>query len=93
MSAHKFTAGPWVVRATPESSYGDFAVQIGKDYVNLHNEGDAKLIAAAPKLLEALQELLDDYTGLVNSGDCGNWNPEEDPGVIKARAAIREATA
>lgn len=36
----------------------------------------------------ALQGVLLQYTMLVNSGDCGNWNPEDDQDVIAARAAL-----
>lgn len=37
---------------------------------------------------EALKALLDRYTSLVNCGDCGNWDPETEAVVIKARAAL-----
>ena len=37
---------------------------------------------------EALQALLDRYTSLVNCGDCGNWDPEKEPCVVAARAAL-----
>ena len=36
----------------------------------------------------ALTDLLDHYTGTINSGDCGNWDPEEEEVVIKARKAL-----
>ena len=36
----------------------------------------------------ALEALLQHYVCLVNCGDCGNWNPEEEPVVIAARAAL-----
>lgn len=39
----------------------------------------------------ALQGVLLLYTSLVNSGDCGNWNPEDEPDVIAARAASAAA--
>lgn len=52
---------------------------------------DARLIAAAPDLLAALNQLLTRYTELVNCGDCGNWNPETELEVKDARAAIRKA--
>ena len=39
-------------------------------------------------LTQALQDLLDHYVSLVNSGDAGNWDPEEEPKVIAARAAL-----
>jgi hypothetical protein len=37
----------------------------------------------------ALQDLLDRYVALVNCGDCGNWNPEEETEVKEARAALK----
>jgi len=42
-------------------------------------------------LLEALEEITKMYCDMINSGDCGNWNPETDKEVIKARAAIAAA--
>lgn len=55
MSA-KHTPGPWSVKESPESSYGDHnKVYIGKTYINVDGEANAKLIAAAPELFEALQ--------------------------------------
>jgi hypothetical protein len=46
---------------------------------------------AAPKLLAALEGLLDNHCSLVSSGDCGFWNVEEESEVIQVRAAIEEA--
>jgi hypothetical protein len=44
--------------------------------------------------LEAsLSSLLERYTGLVNSGDAGNWDPEKEPCVIAARAALDQGSA
>ena len=40
------------------------------------------------ELKQALEALLDRYTGLVNSGDAGNWNPETEAEVIAARTAL-----
>ena len=40
------------------------------------------------RLREALEGMLDRYVSLVNCGDCGNWNPEEEPEVIAAREAL-----
>lgn len=50
------------------------------------------LIAAAPELYEALAKLLDHYTRLVNCGDCGSWNPEVEPEILAARAALLKAS-
>jgi hypothetical protein len=40
------------------------------------------------RLRAALEKLLDHYTALINSGDAGFWDPEEEPEVIEARAAL-----
>lgn len=40
------------------------------------------------ELLEALENVLRRYTDLINSGDAGNWDPEEEDEVKAARAAI-----
>lgn len=52
---------------------------------------NAHLIAAAPGMYEALAKMTALYVQLAGSGDCGFWNPEEEPGVIAARAALRLA--
>lgn len=44
-------------------------------------------------LKEALELMLERYVDLVNCGDCGSWNPEEEVRVIKAREAIKQAEA
>ena len=55
---------------------------------NNEQEANAHLIAAAPMLLEALEQFLSEHIDLVESGDCGFWDPEKEEKVIKARAAI-----
>lgn len=52
---------------------------------------NARLFAAAPDLLSALHAITQRYVTLAESGDCGNWNPEEEPEVQAARAAIEKA--
>jgi hypothetical protein len=47
------------------------------------HEANAALIAAAPDLLEALEEI-------VEAADGSGWN-QLDPGFFKARAAIKKA--
>jgi len=51
----------------------------------------AALEKDAESAVYALTTLLDRFTRLVNSGDCGRWNPEEEPVVIRARAVIADA--
>jgi len=49
-----------------------------------------KLTAKTKKLLEASEKFLDMYTLLVDSGDCGWWNVENEDEVIAMRAAIKD---
>ena len=59
------------------------------DFINRTN--DAHLMAAAPDLLEALEEMIEMYTQMVGCGDCGYWDAEKEAEVIKSRAAIAKA--
>lgn len=54
-------------------------------------KADANLIAAAPKLLKALQNLYADYKQMADSGDAGNWKLEDTDVGIEALSAIAEA--
>ena len=47
-----------------------------------------KYLPKLARMREALTGVLDRYVGLVNSGDAGNWDPETEDVVIKARAAL-----
>lgn len=88
----KHTPGPWDV---DECRYG-FAVYARKSgdavvktedvegrYGAIDNEADARLIAAAPELLEALTEI-------VAAADGDGWK-QLDPSFAAARAAIAKA--
>lgn len=52
---------------------------------------NAHLIASAPDLYAALETTLNRYVELAASGDCGHWDPETEPHVIAARAALAKA--
>jgi len=52
---------------------------------------NAYLIHAAPDSFRALHGLLEKYVSLINSGDAGSWNPEEESEVIAARAALAKS--
>lgn len=51
----------------------------------------ARAVNSYDAMLAALKGLTAHYAELANSGDCGFWNPEEEPEVEAARAAIRLA--
>jgi hypothetical protein len=61
------------------------------------NQGGDQCAAPEPQtaMHAALTGLLDRYTELVNSGDCGSWDPETEDVVIAARKALepREPTS
>ena len=50
-----------------------------------------ELEATNAELVKALEDLLDNHCQLVNCGDCGNWDPEEEDEVIAARKALASA--
>jgi len=42
-------------------------------------------------LIEAAEMMLEHYISLVDSGDCGNWNPHDEVVVKNLKRAIRHA--
>jgi hypothetical protein len=44
-------------------------------------------------LAHALEQMIERYIRLVNSGDCGDWDPEMDDEVINSRSALALALA
>jgi hypothetical protein len=66
---------------------GDAAIQN-----QLETIADAKVMAAAPNLAEALRTVLERYVTVIASGDCGHSDdPEIDPMVIAARMVLTQA--
>ena len=86
----EYTKGPW--RVLKNELGHEFIEASNGDIVSpLRSSADARLIAAAPDLLEALEAFLNWYVHFVNSGDAGFWDPEKDDIVIKARSALSKA--
>jgi len=48
-----------------------------------------KITEEKQRYKDALERLLGRYVSMVNSGDCGNWDPETEEEVIEARAALK----
>jgi hypothetical protein len=59
------------------------------------NQGDDECAAPEPQtaMRAALTNLLDHYTTMIASGDCGSWNPEVEDVVIAARKVLAEPTS
>lgn len=102
MSGH--TKGPWFADKCVEGTIGGIQDSHGEHVAqaqarqplaagkpDYERKANARLIAAAPELLEALEGMTERYTELANSGDCGFWDCENENEVKAARAAIKKA--
>lgn len=98
MAEMKHTPGPWF--AARSQGRGVLSVHSETTWIcgEIENHiaskeawANAHLIAASPELRDALDRLLARYVGLVESGDAGFWNAEEEDEVIAARAALAKA--
>ena len=69
---------------TDDDGWGARLGAITSDIISFR---DAKLIAAAPELLEALQKLLSEYENII----WNEWSSESDEDTIRAHAAINKA--
>jgi hypothetical protein len=88
---NKFTKGPWHVSDPNDHKNADIGISDGvfvlADMTNdiaengYDQKANAKLIAAAPDLYEALQELVDSHSENANF-----------PAINKARAALAKAS-
>ena len=91
MSDVKHTAGPWEIASVGKTAIRGVGMRmVAITSVHTDSETNAKnalLIAAAPELLEALEELLADTPKC--KYECGDDDP--DCPHVKARAAIAKA--
>lgn len=104
MSGHKHTPGPWEHCHASDGRCACgriYSTSTDTEVASLASDEDAAqgdervanahLIAAAPDMLDALEGILAHYVALAESGDAGFWNPEMEPQVLAARAAIKKA--
>lgn len=95
MKEMKHTPGPWRIGTAPpngEQAIGTIRgmmVAVATTGVGMENEtlANARLIAAAPDLLDALHAVLSDYMAVHGVGDL-----EVQPALFQAHAAIDKAT-
>lgn len=99
--AMKHTPGPWRIDPIKAHANGNRRIMAEQcttvAVVPEHLAADARLIAAAPDLLEALKDLLDEAEWLrreySHDRERDGWDAlEEDPCFTVARAAIAKAT-
>lgn len=95
MSNQGFTPGPWVIEKAADAyciaSVGNLVIMPSSGKVKHDNtEADAQLIAAAPDLLEALEDLADDISERFDMDD-RSTNPGMKRAMEAARAAIAKA--
>ena len=91
---NKHTPTPWRVRRTIDgfAVLGSTPHRPGQYAATASSEADARLIAAAPDLLEALVEFVGHMDTLAAKGGTALYVPL-DSGIVKtARAAIVKAT-
>ncbi len=69
---------------------------VEREAIAFHVESQASTIEQLERdkaeLEKALHNMTEHYADLINSGDAGNWNPEEEPVVISAREQLSKHT-
>jgi hypothetical protein len=63
-----------------------------KQITDSHNDLNRTLSEQISTQQKALEDMTEHYVALINSGDAGNWNPEDEDVVKKARAAMGKIT-
>lgn len=83
-------ADPMTAERLAEMRIADIKETLTGLFIELREKRDA--LSAAQQEITALrgaaEVLLNRYVGLVNSGDAGFWNPENEPEVQAVRAAL-----
>ena len=95
---HAATPGPWKLRPPVEcdNPHIEFWVDAGEGVpiadikVNANTEANARLIAAAPELLEALEVITTLVEDIIIHGEVGPYSGDK-PRITKARAALAKA--
>lgn len=56
-----------------------------------HKSSESTELEVIKKLVDALKGTVDGYCHLIDSDDCGNWNPRQDEFIINANRAMVQA--
>ena len=87
----KHTPGPLAVVCNPKPYHYDVVDSVGVPLAEVFGRANAYLYAAAPDLLEALKNLCNRHTGLIESAFGRLPNDEQDHELADAQAAIEKA--
>lgn len=102
MADTKFTPGPWEAcdRETYQAIYAK-GYERAFCQVDSYSEGfgpnraerdaNAHLIAAATELYAEIERAMKARVELIESGDCGFWDPNDDGEVLSMRKALAKA--
>jgi hypothetical protein len=71
---------------------GDYGQPAPNVEMNLQRELE-EAVGMIREMMKAHVDILEHYVRLAGCGDCGHWNPEEEPQVIASRAAIKRMGA
>jgi hypothetical protein len=101
MNTIKHTPAPWRIEQEPDLiAIKAFRLDNASDICALPDgkidQANARLIAAAPELLDAVSDILGQLEAvglLIDGEDCGQWHGAEGLSFAKAREAIAKATS
>ena len=88
------TPRPWLLTSDMRAVWGDSRRVADIAPANGHNTANARLIAAAPDTLQALENLLDsalEWADSVQYDRDAGWDYNEEPVIVAARVTITKA--
>ncbi len=92
----KHTPGPWYYQEESDAythivrGPGGYFIHQGPQFTSGESKANARLIAAAPDLLEAVEAVVENSCGRCEDGIC-NYTQNPCEPIAKARAAIAKA--
>ena len=93
MADTKFTEGPFIIE--PINNGHTYQITTPDPDFRVVSEAaehaDALLQAAAPELYAEIERAMKARIELIESGDCGFWDPNDDGEVLSMRKALAKA--